>query len=368
MKKTLATKTVTTQAVTTMAAMKKAVSRGRAGIIGLLLAMFMAGGSALAQADCGGYNRNIVFGEQDWDSAQVHNAIARHILKEGFGCRTSVIPGSTIPMQQGTIRGDIDVLMEVWQDNIPEFLPPALESGEIVDLGINFGDGQQGWFVPRYLIEGDSERDIEPVAPDLESVTDIAQYAELFRDPEQPDKGRFYNCIIGWVCEEINTAKLEAYGLSELFTNFRPGTGVALTSSMEGAFLRGEPWFGYYWGPTWVLGKLDMVQLEEPEYTDECWEHLNENLEDPDEACAYPTSIVTIVVNGEFAEDVAPEVIEFLREYRTDSAQVSGLLAYMQETDALPEEAAMHFLETETDQWSQWLPAEVAERVQASLR
>lgn len=335
--------------------------------MGVVLAMFTVGGGALAQDDCGGYNRDIVFGEQDWDSAQVHNAIARHILEEGFGCSTSVIPGSTIPMQQGTIRGDIDVLMEVWQDNLADFMPAALESGEIVDLGVNFGDGQQGWFVPRYLIEGDSERGIEPVAPDLESVTDIAQYAELFRDPEQPDRGRFYNCIIGWVCEEINTAKLEAYGLSEHFTNFRPGTGVALTSSMEGTYLRGEPWFGYYWGPTWVLGKLDMVQLEEPAYTDQCWEHLNENLGDPDEACAYPTSVVTIAVNGEFAEQVAPEVIDFLREYTTTSDQVSALLAYMQDNDALPEEAATHFLETETELWSEWLPAEVAERVQASI-
>ncbi|MEX2534362.1 MAG: ABC transporter substrate-binding protein [Trueperaceae bacterium] len=339
--------------------------RIKRGITALLLGIFLMAGVAVAQ-DCGGYNDTIVFGEQDWDSAQVHNAIARHILEEGFGCRTSIIPGSTIPMQQGTIRGDIDVLMEVWMDNIPDFLPPALESGQIVNLGINYGDGQQGFFVPRYVIEGDSERGIDPIAPDLVSVADIGQYSEHFRDPEQPDKGRFYNCIIGWVCEEINTAKLEAYGISDEFTNFRPGTGIALSTSMEGSYLRGEPWFGYYWGPTWVLGKLDMVQLEEPEYTEECWEHLT-NMDDPEQACAYPASVVTIMVNGEFAENVSPDLLEFLSNYNTTSGQVSGLLAYMQETDALPEDAAQYFLETETDVWTQWLPEEVAERVQDSL-
>jgi ABC-type proline/glycine betaine transport system substrate-binding protein len=249
--------------------MTEIASKIRVLIVCLCGAFGLLAGQALAQeADCGGYGRPIILAGLDWDSVQVHNAIASHILEEGFGCGTGSIPGSTVPMQQGVVRGDIDVAMEVWTDNLPEFMPAAFESGQVIDLGINFADANQGWFVPRYVIEGDPERGIEAVAPDLRSVSDLERYADLFRDPEQPEKGRFYNCIIGWVCEEINTEKLEAYGLSKEFSNFRPGTGVALATSMESAYLRGEPWFGYYWGPTWVLGKLDMYQLEEPEYSD----------------------------------------------------------------------------------------------------
>ena len=335
------------------------------GVILLTLTM-AAGGSALAQ-DCGGYNDAIVLAEGDWDSMLVHNAIARYILEEGFGCSTTSIPGSTIPTQQGMIRGDIDLIMEVWMDNLPDFTREAVENGEIVDLGVNFGDGQQAFFVPRYVIEGDPERGIEPIAPDLESVEQIAQYAEHFRDPEQPDQGRFFNCIIGWVCEEINNAKLEAYGLSDDFTNFRPGTGAALATSLERAYLQGEPWFGYYWGPTWVLGKFDMVMLEEPEYTDECWDHLMNNLDDPEMACAYPPSVVNIMANAEFAENVPAAVTDFLTSYETTSQQVSDLLSYMQENGSMPSEAAMRFLETETDTWTSWVPTEVAERVMDSL-
>ena len=332
----------------------------------LLTLALAAGGSALAQ-DCGGYRDSIVMAESDWDSILVHNAIARYILEEGFGCTTTSIPGSTVPTQQGMIRGDIDLIMEVWTDNLPDFTAEAIEDGEVVDLGVNFGDGQQGFFVPRYVIEGDPERGIEPIAPDLESVEQMGQYAEHFRDPEQPDQGRFFNCIIGWVCEEINTAKLEAYGIADSFTNFRPGTGAALATSIERAYLQGEPWFGYYWGPTWVLGKFDMVMLDEPQHTEECWDHLMNNLDDPEQACAYPASVVHIMANADFAEGVPPAVIEFLRSYETTSQQVSDLLSFMQENDSMPREAAMHFLETETDTWTSWLPDEVAERVMESL-
>lgn len=325
--------------------------------------------AALAQeADCGRYDRPIVFAELDWDSVQVHNAIARHILEEGYGCRTDAIPGSNIPMLQGMIRGDIDVIMEILLDNIPGFWDRAIEADQVRDLGINFPDSNQGWFVPRYVVEGDSERGIEPMAPDLRSVHDLPEYKDLFRDPERPNKGRFYNCILGWNCEEINNAKLEAYGLNDYYTNFRPGTGVALASSLEGAYLRGEPWFGYYWGPTWVLGKLDMYQLEEPEYTEECWEQLLDTSTPPGEGCAYPLSENIVGVNSRFADAVGDEIIDFLTAYETTNALISGLLAYMQDNDETPEGAARHFLETNRDAWTKWVPADVQERVESSLR
>lgn len=331
-------------------------------------AVLLCGHAAAQERDCGGYSDAIIFGEQDWDSAQVNNAIARFILEEGFGCTTGIIPGSTVPMQQGLIRDDIDVLTEIWLDNPAEFLPEALESGEIVDMGVIFDDGQQGFFVPRYVIEGDPERGIEPMAPDLVTVQDIAKYAHLFQDPEQPDKGRFYNCIIGWVCEGINNAKLKAYGLDEYFNSFPPGTGVALASSMESAYLQGEPWFGYYWGPTWVLGKLDMVMLEEPEYTEECWDQLMANLEDPEQACAYPASVVHIGLSDAFAAAASDDILAFFENFELSSSLVSQALAYMKDNEALPEEAALHFLETHVDLWTQWVPQDVADRVQAALR
>ncbi len=343
--------------------------KAKAVVLCLALVPALLASQATAQErDCGGYSDTIIFGEQDWDSAQVNNAIARFVLEEGFGCTTDIIPGSTVPMQQGLIRDDIDVLTEIWMDNPPEFLPEALESGQVVDMGVIFDDGQQGFFVPRYVIEGDPERGIEPMAPDLVTVQDIAKYADLFQDPEQPDKGRFYNCIIGWVCEGINNAKLRAYGLDDHFVSFPPGTGVALASSMESAYLQGEPWFGYYWGPTWVLGKLDMVMLEEPEYTDECWDHLMNNLEDPEQACAYPASVVHVGLSDAFAGAASDDILAFFENLELSSALVSRALAYMEDNDALPQEAAMHFLETNEDLWAQWVPSDVAESVRAALR
>lgn len=235
-----------------------------------------------------------------------------------------------------------------------------------------FDDAIQAWYVPRYVIEGDAERGIEALAPDLRSVEDIGRYAELFRDPEQPDRGRFHNCIIGWQCELINTVKLHAYGLADAFSNFNPGTGVALASSMEGAYLRGEPWFGYYWSPTWVLGKLDMVRLEEPPYSDACWNEMETLMEAgtpelAENACAYPASTTLVGLGSRFKDEASPEIKAFLAEMVMPSDLVNELLAYMQDTGASRMETAHVFLRERPEVWSAWLDDETAARVLAGL-
>lgn len=300
----------------------------------------------------------IVFADLDWDSAQVHNAIARFIIEKGYGYKTDAIPGSTIPMMQGLANGDVAVEMENWYDNVKDAWDRLEKQGKVVTVGVNFPDAVQGFYVPTYVIKGDPQRGIKPMAPDLKSVTDLPRYWQLFKDPENPSKGRFYDCIAGWQCEKINADKEKAYGLDKAFNRFLPGTGAALATSIAAAYAKGEPWVGYYWGPTWVLGKYDMTRLEEPPYSKECW--------DTTKACAYPMEQVTIAVSKEFAES-APDLMAFFRNYHTTAKTVSELLADMQENHAEARDAAIHFLKTQPDVWTRWVPAAVAEKVKAAL-
>lgn len=342
----------------------------RRALVALAFVSVLMAGTAVAQEDCGGYNRSVVFADLDWDSVQVINGVARTILEAGFGCDTDAIPGSTIPLYQGAIRGDIDVIMEIWTDNVPDFWPPAVEAGTVVELGHVFDDAIQGWYVPRYLVEGDAERGIEALAPDLRSVEDLPRYASLFRDPEQPNLGRFYNCIIGWACEVVNNVKFYAYGLDEHFTNFNPGTGVALATSMEAAYLQGEPWFGYYWAPTWVLGELDMLRLEEPAFTQACWDAIFDVVDTPEQgdvACAYPTSTAIVALGSNYKDQVSPEIREFLGSVRMGSDLINELLAYMQRTGADPSDTAAEFLRTQPEVWTAWVDEDTVARVQAAI-
>jgi len=310
-------------------------------------------------------DRPIVFGDLDWDSAVFHNQVARLILEKGYGCKTDAIPGSTVPLYGGAVRGDIDVVMEIWSNTSPEVWTKGIEDKKVLEIGTNFDDAYQKWYVPRFLVEGESAP-----AKDLKSVSDLPKFKDLFKDPEEPGKGRFYNCIPGWECEVINTKKFHAYGLDKDYTNFRPGTGAALVAAIEGAMKRKRPIVFHYWGPTWVLGKYekDLVALDEPAYDDAAWQALmsEKNPENVKKATAYPQIPVVIGVNAAFAGK-APEVINFLKNYRTNSAMVSEALAYMQDNDGSTEKAAVNFLKLHEDIWTKWVSEDVAKRVREAL-
>jgi glycine betaine/proline transport system substrate-binding protein len=310
-----------------------------------------------------------VFGDMDWDSNRFHTAVARYILEQGYGCKTDAIPGSTIPILTALARGDVDVVMEIWKDQVTKPWNDAEKEGKVKAIGVNFPDAVQGWYVPRYVIEGDAKLGLKPAAPDLKRVADLAKFKEVFRDPEEPGKGRFHNCILGWNCEVVNTRKLAAYGLARDYSNFRMGSGAALDAAIASAYEQGKPILFYYWGPTWVMAKYDLVMLEEPAWNEKDWVALRE-ASDPAKAkpVAYPKVAVYVGANTKFIAE-APAAVAFLAKYRTTEKQTSQGLLYLQDNkSAKPRDAAIQFLRANKDVWRDWVPPDVFARVEAALK
>lgn len=214
--------------------------------------------------------------------------------------------------------------------------------------------------MPRYLVSGPDAK-----APELKSVQDLKRYKDLFADPEEPGKGRFYNCVAGWVCEGINSKKLIAYGLAGDFTNIRGGSGEATVAAVEAALKRKRPVLFYYWGPSWLLGAYDLVKLDEPPFDQAVWEELKAS-DAPSRASAYPVSRVVIGANVGLAKQ-APQLAGFFKAYTTTSELTSRMLAEAREKGRSPEQQALVFLKSQPDVWKAWLPAELAAKVASGL-
>ena len=327
-------------------------------VVGVFLLVVM-----LAVAGCAGDSGEeskgtVVFAEGDWDSIRLHNAIAGIIVEEGLGYEVDALPGSEQLSLIGLSNGDVDVYMEIWTGNVIDEYNQLVADGDIVEVSLNYDDNMQGLYVPTYVIEGDSERGIEPLAPNLRSIHDLPEYWELFADPEDSSKGRIYGSIPGWFADEVLQVKMETYGLSETFNYFQPGSGTALSTSLVGAINRGEPWVGYYWEPTWIAGQHDLTLLEDEPYDENAW---SEGF-----ATEFPSQRLTIAVQNELPEE-APDVVEFLSNYETSSDITSEVLAYMQDNETTEQEAAIWFLNEFEDLWTGWVSAEVAEQVKAAI-
>lgn len=321
-------------------------------IVTVLLATTLIGCSG----DSGG-GGEIRFADAGWDSVKFHNAVAGLIAEEVYGFTWTEVPGSSTVVHEGMLNGEIDVHMEEWTDNLASY-KSDLEAGKFQEFGVNFDDNNQGIYVPRYVIEGDAERDIEASAPDLKYVWDLKEYPEVFPDEDDSSRGALYGAIPGWEVDEIMNKKFMHYGLDENFNYVRPGSEAALGAAITDAYEKGEPIAAYYWEPTWLMGKYDFVLLEDEPFDEDTY------LEGES---ALPEVRVTIGTSNEFADE-NPEFIEFLEKYETSSELTSEALAHMQDTGDDYQATAKWFLSENDDLLAEWLSQEDADKIREVIK
>jgi glycine betaine/proline transport system substrate-binding protein len=341
--------------------------------IGMMLAAGVLGSAALvgtqAQQNspskyCAAGN-TVKFAGIGWESGQFITEVLRNILEKGYGCKTEVIIGSTTVTETALINGDLHVWAEEWE-GFNDIVIKGVKDGKAKLVGkILQGGTVEGWFVPRYLVEGDSARGIKALAPDLKSVSDLAKYKDLFKDDENPNMSRLLGCVSGWVCDKTNDGKLRAYKLNSMYQQFRPGSQAALDASVASAFQQGKPILFYYWAPTSLLGKFDVIQLKEPKYNAKCYELEKAN--DP-KACpsATPSATLRINLNADFANSDAT-LTRFFGKTSFSLAQLQKAILRVSEEKISPADAAVDFLKTQKATWSKWVPAGVAQKVEASM-
>jgi len=325
----------------------------------LLLTVIVA---SMVMVGCGEKEKEpIKISDLNWGSAHFQSEMAKIIIEEGYGYPVALVPGATIPLFQGTRTGDLDVFLEGWLQNQQEAYDKAMAAGDIVLLGIlNNDNWQSGFVVPTYVIKGDPDRDIEPMAPNLKSVFDLDQpdCKELFQNPENRSKGMLMNGPVGWECEMVIIEQVAAYGLDDDYDVINAGSQEGLFASLAGAYGKGEPWLGYLWGPTWIAGKFDLTLLEEPAHDQAVWEE--------DHACAWPSVDLFIAGHKDFP-DKAPEVAEMFGKWKLSTATLDEALAYMDETGGEPIDAAVWFLQEREELWTPFVPADVAKKVKEAV-
>jgi len=297
----------------------------------------------------------------NWGSSQFQSEVAQIMIEEGYGYPVEFSPAATIPTLEAMRAGDIDVILEIWYENQQQAWDDAVASGLVVNLGTLNDDNWQSCFVvPTYVIEGDAELGIDPMAPNLSSVSDLSQaeYISLFADPEDPGKGSIVTCVAGWECENINAQKLVAYGLDDDYNILVPGSQDALFASLEGAYEKGDPWLGYMWGPTVISGALDLTLLEEPPYDEVVWAD--------NKGCAYPSVQLLVGASVDF-ENTAPDVAEMLEKWVMNTETLGEALAYMDATGGEPYDAAVWFLKNRESTWTEFVPSDVADKIKDAV-
>jgi glycine betaine/proline transport system substrate-binding protein len=324
-----------------------------------LLLGLLSGMSAATAAECG----TVTIASMNWQSAEVLSALDKIILELGYGCQAEVTVGDTVPsITSMAEKGEPDIVPEAWVDLVPVVVKKGLDEGRFIQAASPLPDGAvNGWWIPKYLADAH---------PDIKTIEDALKHPELFPAPEDPSKGAVYNGPQGWGATVITAQLFKAYKGEEAgFTLVDSGSAAGLDASIAKAYERKEGWLGFYWGPTAILGKYEMVRLDFGYPLDDAeWKRCITVADCPDpKPVEWPVDHIYTLVSTEFSKRAPADVMDYLNKRAWSNDTVGKLMSWMTENQATGEDGAKHFLKENPDIWTKWVSSEAAGKIKAAL-
>jgi glycine betaine/proline transport system substrate-binding protein len=292
-----------------------------------------------------------------WASSEFVSQLDGLVLEHGFGCDVSYVTSGPIPQITSLIeKGRPHVIPELWLNSVGPLVDEGVAEGRMQVINDQpIGGAGEGWFVPA---------SIQETHPSLKTLEDIIARPDLFPHPDDPSKGGFHTCPVGWACNITSTNLFYAFGMDDKgWEIVDTGSGAGLDASIAKAASRDELWLGYYWAPTVLLSEYAMIQVDfgvpfDATMWSECI--AVEGCPDPQPTDYIPSQVVTLTAN----ENALPEAAtEYLETRQLGLEQLDPMLRFMKVNQIQGEEAALEFLMREPDFLTTWLDADVADRV-----
>ena len=332
-------------------------------LLSAVLAFGMSAFSNVANA-CG----KLVIAEQNWASAELMANVDKIILEEGYGCSVELVPGATMPtFTSMNDKGSPDMNPEQWANAVYTPLKKAVsEKRLIIANGAPItGLGEGWWLNPAALKKH----------PELKGMTalQILERPDLFPDKEDPSKGAFMGCPAGWGCQLANANLYRAFEMEKKgWKLIDPGSAAGLDGSIAKASDSNEPWFGYYWNPTSMVGKYNLqpvdfgVPFAGRDNWDNCITLAEQDCANP-KPTAWTKSEVNSIVTANFAKTGGKEALSYVEKRVFPGEVMNGMLVYMADNQAKGSDAAVEFLIKHEDVWTKWVSSSAAKKIKKSL-
>lgn len=296
--------------------------------------------------DCGA----VSIAEMNWASASMITQITAFLMEQGYDCDVTVVPSATVTAVTSLAENnEPDIVPELWVNSAPLYNELEADGKAVTATNVFSDGGQENWWIPSYLLAAH---------PELATIEGVLANPDLVG-------GRFHNCPDGWGCRIANDNLIEAFDFEGNGMDvFNHGSGETLAAALASAYDNEEPFFGYYWGPTAVLGRYDMSAVDMGPY-DADIHACNQTVECESPAISsYPAAPVLTVVTSDFAQR-NPDVFDLVKNISFSSTEVSQLLAWQDDNGASAEEAAVHFLTQNKDTWMAWVNEDAATKLGA---
>jgi len=298
----------------------------------------------------------------NWQSAEFLAALDKFVLNAGYDCQVSVVPGVPPSIFTSMVeKGQPDIAPESWIATFPEILNPAIADKRLLLLGNSLSDGgQQGWYIPKYTAEQH---------PEIKTIADALAHPEIFPFDEDPSKGAVINGPQGYGGAVVTGQIFKAYGAADKnFVLVDTGSAAGLDGAIARAYERKLPILAFYWEPTSLLGRYEMVRLDGGAHDGAEWARCTSVItcDDPKPNIWMVDDVYTAIV-APFSERAPQQVTDYLANRSLDNKTLNGFLAWMSENQATGDEGARYFLQNAPEIWQAWVSQAAAAKIKAAL-
>ena len=309
----------------------------------------LAMASPVQAAECG----EVSITEMNWASSQFVTAVSAFLMEQGYGCKVTKVPSATVTAAASLAEtGKPDIATEMWVNSSPVY-EKLEKDGKVTTIAKVFKDGgEEGWWIPEYLAKSNPE---------------LTKIDGVLANPKAVG-GRFHNCPVGWGCRIANDNYKVAFGFEKNGLEvFDHGSGETLATSIAEAYADKKPWFGYYWGPTAILGKYKMVKVDVGPYVKENHECAQKKVCEKPGKSSWPAAPVVTGVTNTFKTS-HPEIADLMSKVSFTNDQLNTVLAWKKDNSASAEEAAVSFIQANSDIWSEWLNDSAKKKLAALIK
>ena len=283
--------------------------------------------------------KNVKIANMNWASAGLMANIDKIVLEKGFGCNVELIQADTVPaFTSMNEKGSPDIVPELWANSFITPLNKAIGEGRLhrLNKGPITGLGEGWWVTPAFRKKH----------PEIKTVMDLLKRPDLFPHPEDKSKGGFVTCPAGWACQLSNANLFRAFEMEKKgWKLIDPGSAAGLDGSIAKASDSGEPWFGYYWNPTSMVGKYNLqpvdfgVPFAGRDNWDNCITLAEQDCANP-KPTAWTKSEVNSIVSANFAKTGGKDVLSYVENRTYPGTVMNGMLVYMADNQAKGSDAA----------------------------
>lgn len=278
----------------------------------------------------------------EWTAARLNAAIAEHLIELRLGYPVEAVPVRDVgTMLDDLGSGDLDAVLELWPSTLEEAEQALIDSGAVAELGPLGVEAKVGWFVPRYVVEG------ELAVDHWERLADPA-VARAFATPSTGSQGRFLGIDPDYYAE-LDEGLIDSLGLP--FVVEYSGSEEASAAEVGTAVTAERPILLYWWTPTALVAGHDLVNVALPERTADCVADIEAGAP---ARCDYTVDRLIKLASPDLATK-APEVDRFLRAFELTTEDQLDLLDRVENRGQTIDQAVGAWVSANRDRWGAWL-------------